>query len=244
MHGTRRECEKPSPSIPRRATVNAMNGWFGLDGDSVAQRARAAGQSVQPPSLMESLVGGWMGFGLVSTAVVLTVAFGEAWLYENLGPIVAYSLWTAFFIIGAGLLLGRLVAGPGSRARFFAAFALAFLLYASAYVAGHFGLHGVLGECLGLLAGSVAMAVTLCLAFDARKNLFEIALVLCAGNFAGYFLGRIVWSGLRGKVGMVVGFGIIYGVCLGFALGYTLYACQTRLRELFPPNPSAGAVET
>jgi hypothetical protein len=221
-----------------------MAGWLGLDGDSVAERARVAGQKVEAPSLMESLVGGWMGFGLVSTIVVTIVAFGEAPLYQQLGPIGAYGLWTAFFVLGAGALLGRLVAGPGSRARFFVAFAVAFFLYASAYVTGYFGLHGVLGEAIGLFAGSVAMAVTLCLAFGARKSLSEIALVLCAGNFAGYFLGRIVWSGLQGKAGMVLGFGIIYGVCLGFALGYTLYACQTRLRELFPPNPSAGAAET
>lgn len=191
---------------------------------------------------MECLVGGWIGFGLVSTAVVLTVAFGEGWLYRHLGQIGAYSLWTGLFILGAGLLLGRLVAGPGSRSRFFAAFALAFFLYASAYVAGYFGWRGILGECIGLLVGAAAMAITFCLMFGARKNLFEIVLALCAGNFAGYFLGRIVWSGLKGKAGLVVGFGIIYGVCLGFALGYTLYACQTRLRELYPAKASGADI--
>ena len=220
-----------------------MNGWFGLDGDSVAQRARAAGQQVQAPSLMESLVGGWIGYGFVSTLVVGTVAFGERMLYRQLSPIGAYALWAALFILGAGTLLGRLVAGPGTRVRFFAAFALAFFLYALGYVVGYFGLRGLLGESVGLLAGSAAMAVTLCLAFGARKSLSEIALVLCAGNFAGYFLGRIVWSGLKGKVGMVLGFGIVYGVCLGFALGYTLYACQARLRELLPPNPGTSTAE-
>src|SRR5512145_1283099 len=112
-----------------------MNGWFGLDGDSVAQRARAAGQQVQAPSLTESLVGGWMGYGLVSTLVVGTAAFGESLLYEELSPIGAYAFWAALFIFGAGALLGRLVAGPGARARFFVVFALAFFLYAAAYVA-------------------------------------------------------------------------------------------------------------
>jgi hypothetical protein len=179
----------------------------------------------------------------VSTLVVGTAAFGESLLYEELSPIGAYAFWAALFIFGAGALLSRLVAGPGARARFFAVFALAFFLYAAAYVAGYFGLHGVVGECIGLLAGSAAMAVTFCLAFGARKSLSEIVLVLCAGNFAGYFLGRIVWSGLKGKAGMVLGFGIVYGVCLGFALGYTIYACQARLRELFPPNPSASTAE-
>jgi len=208
-------------------------GWFGLDGDSVAARARATGQPVWIPTMMESLVGGWMSFGLVSTVVAATVAFGEAWLYHNLGRLGAYGLWTALFVLGAGAFLGRLVAGPGSRSRFLAAFAVAFFLYAAAYVAGHFSFRGVLGESIGLLAGSLAMSLTLGLAFGARKALWEITLVLSAGSFAGYFLGRIIWSGLPGKAGMIFGFGIIYGVCLGFALGYTLYACQGRLRELF-----------
>jgi hypothetical protein len=221
-----------------------MNGWFGLDGDSVAQRARTAGQQVQPPTLMESLVGGWMGFGLVSTIVVATVAFSEVQLYRRIGQIGAYSLWAGLFIVGAGVLLGRLIAGPGSRLRFFAAFALAFFLYASGYVAGHLGIPGVMGESIGLLVGATAMALTLCFAFGARKNLLEVALVLCAGSFAGYFLGRIVWGGLRGKAGMVLGFGIIYGVCLGFALGYALYACQSRLRELSPSGGSAADPES
>jgi hypothetical protein len=183
--------------------------------------------------MMESLVGGWTSFGLVSTLVAATVAFGERWLFENLGRIGAYAFWTALFILGSGALLGRLVAGPDSRKRFHLAFALAFLLYAAAYVAGYFSIQGVLGECVGLVAGSVGMAAMLCRAFGAQNRLREVALVLSAGSFAGYFLGRIVWSGLRGKMGMVLGFGIIYGVCLGFALGYAIYACQGRIRELF-----------
>jgi len=210
-----------------------MIGWFGLDGDSVAARVRATGQPIWIPTMMESLVGGWMSFGLVSTVVAVTVAFGERWLYENLGRLGAYGIWTALFVLGAGAFLCRLVAGPGSRIRFQAAFAVAFLLYAAAYVAGYFTVKGVLGEALGLLAGSLAMSLTLGLAFGVRKTLLEIAVVLSAGSFAGYFLGRIVWSGLPGRMGMIFGFGVIYGVCLGFALGYAIYACQGRVRELF-----------
>ena len=71
-----------------------------------------------PPTLARALAIGTVGFGLVSSGVFATVAFGERWMYTHLGLLGAYLAWTALFILAGGAVLGSLVAGvaPSKRA--------------------------------------------------------------------------------------------------------------------------------
>ena len=64
-----------------------------------------------PPSLIEALVKGGVGFAVASLCVFATVAFAERWLYLHLGPAGAYLTWTALFILLGGAALGSLVVG-------------------------------------------------------------------------------------------------------------------------------------
>lgn len=202
---------------------------FGLDSKSVL--ARMPESSVgRIPTRVESAWIGSIGFGLVSLLVFGTVAFGERWLYKHLGLPGSYTLWAFCFIAGAGAVLNPLVIGPGSLARFYGVFTLSFLVYAASWIAAYFVLKGKTGEWIGSMAGTVLMGLVLCGAFGALDSAARAIPPLLAGNLAGYFLGRLVWSSVSGRAGML-GWGILYGLGFGLGLGYALYACQTRVRS-------------
>src|SRR6266571_8858288 len=118
---------------------------FGLDPQNVLARVRAASVPPQIPNLGRSLLVGAIGFGVVSTLVFTTVAFGERWLYRRLGIGGTYALWTLLFLLGAGGVLSRLVIGPARTLRFTLLFGCAFLLYAAMWMLSYFDLENQAG---------------------------------------------------------------------------------------------------
>jgi len=199
---------------------------FGLDSASVLARTSGAA-SVRVPTAQQSLLIGSLGFGLVSLVVFGTVAFAEGWLFRHLGRLGSYAFWALLSALGAGTALNRLVIGAGNPVRAFLAFAVAFLIYAATWTAAYFVLRGQSGEWIGSISGSILMALFLCAVFSAWSS--RVILALLAGNLAGYFLGRIVWTSVPGPSGMV-GWGLIYGLGFGAGLGFALYLCQEKVR--------------
>ncbi len=203
---------------------------FGLDPSSILARVRAQPQAVKAPSLLESAVGGGLGFCLVSAVVFGTVAFAEKWLYTHAGLWGTYLIWTLLFIGGGGVVFNRLITAPGCPLRFYAVFALSFLLYAAAWTAAYFALKGVLGEWVGVVAGALVMAWFFCGAFGCLEMWLRVGAVLLGGNIAGYFIGRLAWAGIGGKAGML-SWGILYGLAVGAGIGSALHICQAKVRQ-------------
>ncbi len=203
---------------------------FGFNPDQVAARIRSAGGNWRPLTLNQSIGFGAVGFGLASFLVFATVAFGERWMYRNLGLTGAYVCWTLLFILAGGGVLSRLVIGPGRLARFYALFSVAFLAYAVGWVGAYFTMSNKTGEWLGSIAGSVLMGLILAWAFGALRFSLKVITVLFVANSIGYFLGDFLNNTLRGKAGMLA-WGIAFGLGLGAGLGAALYFAQTPMRE-------------
>jgi hypothetical protein len=161
-------------------------------------------------------------FGLASTAVFVTVAFAERWMFRNLGIWGAYAAWIGLFIILGGSLLRPLAHPPASGPRFHFIFGAAFLAYAAGWVGCYFTLRGVVGEAAGTLAGALLMALVLAITFHAVRALPGLFFVLCAANCAGYFGGRALFFSMPGAAGMLL-FGIVYGLVFGTGLGIALH---------------------
>ena len=95
---------------------------FQLDPQSIADRARAARAPVAVPALRDSLLRGMIGFTLVSVGGFAPWPIIDRW-FPRLGEVGLYVASAAVFIGGSGLLLHRLIIGPGSLARFYKVFA-------------------------------------------------------------------------------------------------------------------------
>jgi len=202
---------------------------FGLDPDRVAARVRSAGAAPRWPTLGQSLLWGAAGFCLASLVVFATVAFGERWMYRQLGLPGTYAVWTALFIGAGGGALLPLVIGPGRAARFYALFGLAFFLYAAGWIASYFTLRGKTGEWVGSLAGSALLGLALAWAFGSAGSWPKIVTGLFLGNSVGYFLGDALNNAVGGRAGMML-WGAAYGLGLGAGLGHALYQAQTPAR--------------
>jgi len=202
---------------------------FGFTPGQVSARVRATGIVWQPLTLSQSIWQGAIGFCLASLLVFATVAFGERWMYRQMGLTGAYICWTLLFILTGGGVLNRLVIGPGRVVRFYFLFSLAFLAYAVGWVAAYFSLPNKTGEWLGSIAGSVLMGLVLALAFGAMSEALKIIAALFIGNSAGYFIGDFLNNSLRGKFGMLA-WGLAFGLGLGAGLGAALYLAQTPTR--------------
>jgi len=203
---------------------------FGLTRDRVTARIQQEKRSISMPSRGRSLLIGSLGFCLASLCVFATVAFGERWMYRNLGLSGAYLVWTLLFIFLGGALLSPLVIGPDRFWRFQLLFGMAFLLYAIGWVGSYFTLRGVAGEWVGSLVGSILMALIICFAFGVINRFFAQAALLFIANSAGYFLGGLLDYSIGGKTGMIL-WGLIYGLCLGAGLGLSLFHAQIPLRN-------------
>src|ERR1051326_7436856 len=57
-------------------------------------------------SFSSSIATGAIGFALVSLCVFATVAFGERWMYRNLGVLGSYVAWMVLFVVLSGALFG------------------------------------------------------------------------------------------------------------------------------------------
>ena len=164
---------------------------FQLDPQSIAARVRAAGNPAPLPSCGASVVRGVAGFTLLSVAGFAPWPILDLWLRRGTETQL-YISCIAIFIALSGPLLHRLIIGPGSLARFYKLFALAFVAYASVWIAFWVWLRGPEGEIAGVLGGTVAMGAVLAFAFDAQRSLLKIIAALAVPNALGYFAGG--WS--------------------------------------------------
>src|SRR5215216_5984487 len=106
-------------------------------------------------SLKRSIVMGGAGFCLASLCVFATVAFAERWMYNQLGVLGAYAVWTILFVLLGGGVLSPLVIRSMRVPKFYALFSAAFFMYAIGWVAAYFMLRGSAGEWVGSFVGSV-----------------------------------------------------------------------------------------
>lgn len=176
--------------------------------------------NLQASSPAGAALRGGLGFGAASLLVFATVAFGERWMYENLGLGGAYAAWTLLFAGLGGLSLAGMVA-PALRRRFWAAFAFGFLAYSAGWIAAYFTLRGTAGEWLGSLGGSLLMALVFAAAFRQLGETPVFAAILFVANSIGYFAGSAANDAATGKAGMLL-WGALYGFFLGAGLGLVL----------------------
>lgn len=177
------------------------------------------------PSLARSVVTGGLGFSVVSLCVFATVAFGERWLYTQVGVLGAYLVWTVLFILLGGAVLGYLVVGRWRLPKFFLLYGIAFFAYAVGWVGAYFTLRGTAGEWVGSIAGSVLMTFVFAVGFGAMRSVMKLSAILFIANSLGYFAGSAVNDYVGGKSGMLL-WGILYGLCLGAGIGAVLRLAQ------------------
>ena len=221
---------------------------FGLDPQSIVERVKASVQPPRAPSLGESVLRGTIGFTLVSLGGFAPWVLAGRWFYRNAGEAGLYAVCAVVFIGLSGLLLHRLIIGPGSLVRFYKIFSLAFVAYATAWTIGWMALGGNTGSIAGLLAGTAAMGAILAHGFAARGVALKIAAVLFVANAAGYFIGGWAHNAiLTLKEGNAVGivlekstramlskaaWGLFYGLGFGAGIGCAFHTCQTTARKL------------
>jgi hypothetical protein len=221
---------------------------FGLDPQSIADRSRTSGQSPRVPTLGESVLRGMIGFTLVSLGGFAPWVLAGRWFYRNTGEVGLYATCAIVFIGLSGLLLHRLIIGPGSLVRFYKIFSLAFVAYAIAWTIDWMAFRGVTGSIVGSLAGMAAMGGILACGFKAHDATLKIIAVLIVANAAGYFVGEWAHNAVLAlKEGNALGlvlersmratlskaaWGLFYGLGFGAGIGYAFYACQAEARNL------------
>lgn len=229
------------PTLPAiivwdRLALQILSPVFLLNGEIAYVRRQVGTPSdniTDTSRLLRSVITGAIAFSVVSLIVFATVAFGERWMYRNLGLIGAYLVWTALFILLGGGVLGSLVAGRWRLPKFYLFFGLAFLVYAIGWVAAYFTLGGTAGEWVGSLAGSVLMALVFAVGFNTIRSTLRFSVLLFAANSLGYFIGSLLYYSVGGRGGMLL-WGVVYGLFLGAGIGAVLHYCQVS---------SVGAVE-
>jgi len=177
--------------------------------------------------MTQALVKGGVGFALASLCVFATVAFGERWMYTHLGRSGAYLTWTILFILLGGSVLGSLVVGRWGWPRFYLLFGVAFFAYAAGWILAYFNLHGVTGEWVGSVAGSILMAFVFACGFGVARLTPKLSVVLFAANSLGYFAGAAIYDYLGAQIGMLL-WGLVYGLCLGAGIGAVLQISQAQ----------------
>jgi hypothetical protein len=197
---------------------------FGLHPDQVLARGPAA-QMRPPTAAWSSIVCGALGFGIVSVLAY------SIWAYKLLANEAAtYSATAAIYLGLTGVVLSRLVAGPGATPRFAALFATAFLVYAVAWCAFWFGLRGRhQADLWGAIVGLAAMTWLMQRAFGQSEGFLPIFLVLLAFHSAGYYGGEALYAKMRGSTGRLL-WGAAHGLGFGAGVGYLLHRCQEPLK--------------
>jgi hypothetical protein len=222
--------------------------WFQLDPHSLADRALDNGVSPDVPSLKASVLRGIIGFTLVSVAGFAPWALAGRWFHRRIGEAGLYAACAVIFIGLSGLLLHRLIIGPGSLVRFYKLFGVVFTSYSIAWIVGWMSLRGHIGGIVGLFAGTSVMGWMCTRAFDARGETWKVIASLFLLNTAGYFMGGWVEGnvivlkefflfGVALERRMIVTaamllWGVCYGIGLGAGLGLALYICQASARTL------------
>jgi len=182
-------------------------------------------QAKSLPSLARSIVTGAIGFCLVSLCVFATVAFAERWMYQNLGVFGSYITWTVLFILLSGAVFGSLVVDRWRLPKFYFLWAVAFFVYAGAWMVAYFTLGRIAGELVGALAGSIFMALVIATGFRTLRSAVKLSAVLFVSNSLGYFLGAALFDRLSEPTGMLL-FGVVYGLFFGAGIGAALQLAQ------------------
>lgn len=173
---------------------------------------------------------GGLGFSLASLCVFATVAFGERWMYRNLGATGAYVTWTILFIVLGGTALGSLVVTRWRLPKFYLLFGIAFFAYAAGWCAAYFLLPRAIGEWAGSLAGSILMALVFAFGFGAVRSLLMLSTVLFITNSVGYFVGSAINDAAGDRTGMLA-WGVVYGLFFGAGIGAVLHLVQKSNRD-------------
>ena len=221
---------------------------FGLEPQSTVERVKSSGQPGRVPTFGESVLRGMIGFTLVSFGGFAPWVLAGRWFYRNVGEARLYAACAVVFIGLSGLMLHRLIIGPGSLVRFYKIFSLAFLAYAIAWTIGWMMIRGNAGSIVGLLAGAAAMGALLAHGFKARPAMLKVIVVLFAANAAGYFVGQWAHTAIPElQDGNVFGialakptlatlsgaaWGLFYGLGFGAGIGWAFHACQAETRKL------------
>ncbi len=216
--------------------------WFQLDPQQVAKRIHASGRPAVVPSLSGALLRGMLGFTLVSLLGFAPWVLFGGWFYRNVGEAGLYAVCAVVFIAASGLLMHRLILGPGSLVRFYLVFTPAFVVYSVAWTLGWMVLKGHLGSVVGLLAGTALMGAMLVWTFSAWRELLKVIAALFLLNAVGYFVGGV----LDGWIGAMESFptppatqralahacwAVAYGMGFGAGIGWAFYLCQTETRK-------------
>jgi hypothetical protein len=170
------------------------------------------------------------------------------WFHRAIGEAGLYAACAVTFIGLSGLLLHRLIIGPGSLTRFYKLFGLAFAAYAITWILAWMTIRGHAGGIAGLFAGTAIMGWIFVRAFDATGEIVKVVAALFVFNALGYFIGGWVEAGVVGlkelsffgldlekPVRVTLAqllWGVCYGVGLGAGLGLAFYYCQTNTRAL------------
>ena len=210
---------------------------FQLDPVSIVARVRGSGKTVSLPSLTSSVVRGIVGFTILSILGFLPWPIMDRW-FSHPTEVGLYIACTAVFIGLSGPCLHRLIIGPGSLSRFYQLFALAFIAYATLWVAFWMGLRGNAGEIAGLLGGTAAMGLILAFAFGVPGTAPKVILALFLLNGIGYYAGGKIEGklGVDHRLAAIFLWGACYGIGFGAGLGTAFHLCQERARALLRPS--------
>jgi len=217
--------------------------WFQLDPRQVAERIQASGRPAVVPSLSGSLLRGVLGFTLVSLLGFAPWVLAGGWFYRHVGEAGLYAVCAVVFIAASGLLMHRLIIGPGSLSRFYKLFTPAFAAYSIAWTVGWMVLKGHPGSVVGLLSGTVLMGGMMAWAFDARREALKVIAALFTLNALGYFMGGVLDGWIGALEGLPVAsstrsalahasWAVAYGAGFGAGLGWAFFLCQTETRRL------------
>jgi hypothetical protein len=181
-------------------------------------------QDKVPSALAGSFIGG-IRFAIASTLVFSTVAFAERWMYQNLTVPGAYVIWTVLYLIVAPISFMPLIRMSATRRMFPVWFNIAFLAYCALWCAGWFLSPNTLGEVVGCIAGSIALAGVLVWRGYVGKSLPVAGVVLAICNLIGYFAGGYLNAKLGGPAGMLI-WGLLFGAGTGAGIGAILRSDQ------------------
>jgi hypothetical protein len=203
---------------------------FQLDPASIAARVQATGQPARIPTLFGSMIRGKLGFIGVSLGGLAPWPIINRW-FPWAGEMGLYLSCTVMFIALSGLLLHRLIIGPGSLPRFYGVFALGFIAYAASWV----GIYVLLREerpTIAGLGGAIAMGLVIAFAFgawrQAVKIIFALFVLIGIGFHISLWLEEVLGHDLR-LLAMAL-WALIYGGCFGAALGLSFYFAQDHAR--------------